>query len=96
MIRLFEDQLSLHDTMYSFIAHLRKKTNIYILSISQDVLKYSVYVRVDILLPFGQHMHDSITSLRGDVSVHKAISIPPLFIEVPVLSKENSQLCICV
>ena len=70
----------------------------YILSRSQNQneLNYSVYARVDILLPFRQHMHDRITSLRGEVSVHKAISTPPLFIEVPVLSKENPQLCICV
>ena len=53
-------------------------------------------VRIDILLIFGKHRHDRITSLRGEVSVHKVISIPPLFIEVPELSKENPQLCICV
>jgi len=63
---------------------------------NQNELKYSVYVRVDILLPFGQHMHDRITSLRGEVSVYKDILTPPLFIEVPVLIKENPQLYMCV
>jgi hypothetical protein len=37
-------------------------------------LKYSLYVRVDILLPLGRHMHDRITSVHKDISM-----ISPLF-----------------
>jgi hypothetical protein len=70
---------------------------------SQNELKYSVYVRVDILLPFGQHMHDRITSLRGEVSVHKAISTVTskvyrnnIFKYFFFLSKVCNQRCVIV
>ena len=55
-----------------------------------------LYVRVGILLICGKHVHDRIISLRGGVWVHKANLIPPLFIEVPVPSKENERFCACV
>ena len=55
-----------------------------------------MYVRVDILLPFGKHMHDRITSLRREVSVHIAISTPPVVIAMPIPSQESEDLYICV
>jgi hypothetical protein len=50
-----------------------------------------LYVRVDILFISGKHLHDRIISPRWEVL------IPPLFIEVSVLSQESEQSCImCV
>ena len=54
------------------------------------------YVRIDILLTCGKHLHDCIISLRGDVWDHKISLTPPLFIEVPVPSQDNDMSCICV
>ena len=55
-----------------------------------------LYVRVDILLTCGKHLHDRIISPRGDVWDHKISLTLPLFIEVPVPIQENERSCICV
>ena len=44
--------------------------------------------KVSILLICGKHLHH-ITSLRGEVWAHRTSLIPPLYIEVPVLSLES-------
>jgi hypothetical protein len=54
-----------------------------------------LYVRVDILLTCGKHLHDRIISPRGDVWDHKISLTLPLFIEVPVPIQENERSCIC-
>ena len=55
------------------------------------------YVRVDILLTFGKHLHDSIISQRGEVWVHKTNLISPLlFIYVSIPSqKVNGHVFVC-
>ena len=57
------------------------------------------YVRVDILLTFGKHLHDSIISQRGELEVwvHKTNLISPLlFIYVSIPSqKVNSNVFVC-
>jgi hypothetical protein len=53
--------------------------------------------KVSILLICGKHLHH-ITSLRGEVWAHRTSLIPPLYIEVPVLSLESEGVyvwCIC-
>ena len=55
-----------------------------------------LYVRVDILLTCGKHVHDGIISLRGEVWAHTTSLIQPLLIEVPVPSQEHEPSCICV
>ena len=59
-----------------------------------------LYVRVDILLTCGKHLHDRIISLRGEiwtgeVWAHKTNLTLPHFIEVPVL-QESQRSYICV
>ena len=42
-----------------------------------------LYERVDILLTWGKHLHDSIISLRGEVWRHKTgLTPPPFFIKM--------------
>jgi hypothetical protein len=44
-----------------------------------NVTEYIIYVMVGILLTCGKHLHNSITSLRGGVWVHKTSLTPPFF-----------------
>jgi hypothetical protein len=55
-----------------------------------------LYVRIDLLLTCRKHLHNHITSLRGEVWAHKASLTLPLFIEVPVPSQESERSCIWV
>jgi hypothetical protein len=43
-----------------------------------------------------EHFNWHIISLRGEVWTHKTRLVPPLLIEVPVLSQAFEGLCICV
>ena len=46
-----------------------------------------LYVKFDILLTCGNHLHDRIASHRVEIGAHRPnLIIPPLFIEVPVPS----------
>ena len=54
-----------------------------IIALSITTLFTQLYVRVDILLTCGKHLHDRITSVRVDVLVHKASLTMTLFTEVP-------------
>ena len=55
------------------------------------------YVRVGIFLTCGKHLHDSITSVRGEVSAHKTSLTLPLVMEVTVPSQDSERSCIlCV
>ena len=54
------------------------------------------YVRMDILLAFGKHLHDRIISLRGDGWSYKTGLTPPLFTEVHIPNQESQWSCICV
>lgn len=63
----------------------------------QHLKKYMLrYGRIRILLTCGKHPQDHITSLGGDIWVHKTSLSPSLFIAVPVTSQENMRSCICV
>ena len=42
------------------------------------------------------YLYDLIISLREEVWAHKTSLTLPLFIQVPVISKESKQSCICV
>ena len=53
-----------------------------IIALSITTLFTQLYVRVDILLTCGNHLHDRITSLRVEVLVHKASLAMRLFTEV--------------
>ena len=56
-----------------------------------------LYVRVEILLTCGEHWHDGIISLKGEVWVHKTSLMASLFvIEVPILCHESGRSCRCV
>jgi hypothetical protein len=43
------------------------------------------------LLKCGNHLHNRIISLRGEVCERKTSLIPPFLIEVPVPSQENER-----
>jgi hypothetical protein len=55
-----------------------------------------LYVKVDILLTCGKHLHDCIISLRGKFSINKTSLTPPLVVEVLVPSQECERFCMCV
>ena len=55
-----------------------------------------LYVRVDILLTCGKHVHDGIISLREEVWAHKTSLIQPPLIEVSVPNQEHGPSCICL
>jgi len=48
-----------------------------------------LHARFCILLTRGNHLNNSIISLRGDVYAHKTSLTPPLLIELPVLIQES-------
>ena len=54
------------------------------------------FLRVSILLACRKHLYDRLNSLTGDIWAHKTSLIPPLFIEVLVLSQKSKRSCICV
>jgi len=43
-----------------------------------------------------KHLHDRISSLRGEVCAYKASLTPPYFIEVLVPSQKSERSCLCV
>jgi len=45
---------------------------------------------------YGTHLHDHITSLRGEVCAHRSSLTPPFFVEVPDPGQASEQSCICV
>jgi hypothetical protein len=55
-----------------------------------------LYVRVDILLTCGKHVHDRIISLREEVWAYKTSLIQPPLIEVSVPNQEHGPSCICL
>jgi hypothetical protein len=68
------------------------------------MLFYRLYVRIDIWLPCGKHLHDWIISLKGEVWVHKySLKLLSLnlyaslgVIEVHVPRQESEMSCIFV
>ena len=66
------------------------------IQIFYDFMLAWLYVRIDILLTCGKHLHNHITSLRVEVWAHKASLTLPLFIGVPVPSQESEWSCIWV
>ena len=61
-----------------------------------NTLPSRIYVGIGLLITCGKHLNDGIISLKGGVWDHQTSLIPPLCIEVPVLSTESKRSCICV
>ena len=55
------------------------------------MLDSRLYMRLGILLKCGNHLHNCIISLRGEVCERKTSLSPPFLIEVPVPSQENER-----
>ena len=50
-----------------------------------------LYVKLGILIKCGNHLHNRIISLRGEVFERKTSLAPSFLIDVPVPSQENER-----
>jgi hypothetical protein len=50
-----------------------------------------LYVKLGILIKCGNHLHNRIISLRGEVFERKTSLTPSFLIDVPVPSQENER-----
>ena len=57
-------------------------------------VRFRLYVRVDILLICGIHLHDVISLLRREVRADNTCLIPPLVIEVSAPSQQITHICL--
>ena len=63
---------------------------------SQCNTEDSTFIHSSISLTHRKHLHDDISSIRGDVLAHKASLNQLSFIKVPLPSQESERSCICV
>ena len=66
-----------------------------IIALYMMALFVQLYVKIDILLTCGKHLHDSIISLKWEILTHTTILTSPLFIESPAPSQDSERSCIC-